>query len=161
MRQKQTKFSFSNFGFSTILLSFVMICVVTFAVLSLTTANSDYKLSKKVADKNMGYYQAQEQAYLKLKDIDQTLAECYLSSDQEATYYEQLSTSLPAFGAYAVDAGEHILSIEQGIAQDQYLSVRLRIRYPKKETDTFYEIIEWKSVYIREIPDDAFMNLIQ
>ena len=41
------KVRFSSFGFSSILLIFVMICIVTFATLTLVTANSDYKLSKK------------------------------------------------------------------------------------------------------------------
>ncbi len=41
---------FSNFGFSTILLTFSMICIVTFSALAFVTANSDYKLSKRVAD---------------------------------------------------------------------------------------------------------------
>ena len=63
MTKKKENRGFSNFGFSTILLSFVMICVVTFSALALVTANSDYRLSKKVADKTAEYYTAQEKAY--------------------------------------------------------------------------------------------------
>lgn len=161
MNRKQNKLSFSNFGFSTILLSFVMICVVTFSALSLTTANADYKLSKKVADKNQNYYLAQKQAYSKIADIDNTLSECYLSSNHESGYYKQLPTELSSYGTYETIDGKHILSFKQTIAEDQYLSIRLRIQYPLAETDTFYEIIEWQSIYEREIPDDTFMNLIQ
>ena len=69
--------SFSNFGFSSILLTFVMLCIVTFSALSLLTANADYKLSKKVADKTTAYYQAEEKAYLLLQKIDQDLAHAY------------------------------------------------------------------------------------
>lgn len=65
--------SFSNFGFSSILLAFVMLCIVTFSALSLLTANADYKLSKKVADKTAAYYQAEEKAYFLLQKIDQNL----------------------------------------------------------------------------------------
>lgn len=61
--------SFSNFGFSSILLAFVMLCIVTFSALSLLTANADYKLSKKVADKTAAYYQAEEKAYLLLRKL--------------------------------------------------------------------------------------------
>lgn len=60
----------TNFGFSSILISFIMICIVTFSALALVTANSDYKLSRKVADRNQQYYLAQEQAYEKLSQID-------------------------------------------------------------------------------------------
>ena len=54
------KVRFSSFGFSSILLIFVMICIVTFATLTLVTANSDYKLSKKVAAKSTSYYEGEE-----------------------------------------------------------------------------------------------------
>ena len=72
---------FSNFGFSTILLSFVMICVVTFSALSLVSAYSDHKLSQKVADRTTAYYAAEERAYEKLARIDDILRESYLATD--------------------------------------------------------------------------------
>lgn len=39
---------------------FSMICIVTFSALAFVTANSDYKLSKHVADNNSSYYRACE-----------------------------------------------------------------------------------------------------
>ena len=48
---------FSNFGMSTILVVFAMMCIVTFSVLAFITANSDYKLSCRVAENNSSYYQ--------------------------------------------------------------------------------------------------------
>ena len=39
-----------HIGFSSILMVFTMLCLVTFATLSLITANSDYRLSLKVAE---------------------------------------------------------------------------------------------------------------
>lgn len=47
---KQKK-EFIHIGFSSILMVFTMLCLVTFATLSLITANSDYRLSLKVAEK--------------------------------------------------------------------------------------------------------------
>ena len=41
---KQKK-EFIHIGFSSILMVFTMLCLVTFATLSLITANSDYRLS--------------------------------------------------------------------------------------------------------------------
>lgn len=161
MKQKRNRLFFSNFGFSTILLSFVMICVVTFSALSLITANSDYKLSKKVADKNQRYYQAQEQAYAKINMIDQVLADTYLASTTTDEYFLQVNTKISSYGTYTTVGDENILSFTETIAEDQFLSVKLRIAYPQNASDTFLEIIEWKSVYIREIPEDTFMNLIQ
>ena len=71
---------FSNFGFSTILLTFSMICIVTFSALAFVTANSDYKLSKRVADNNSSYYRACEKAWDEISQIDAILA-----SDRKST----------------------------------------------------------------------------
>ena len=49
---KQKK-GFIHIGFSSILMVFTMLCLVTFATLSLITANSDYRLSLKVAEKEL------------------------------------------------------------------------------------------------------------
>ena len=68
---------FSNFGFSTILLTFSMICIVTFSALAFVTANSDYKLSKRVADNNSSYYRACEKAWDEISQIDAILASAY------------------------------------------------------------------------------------
>ena len=46
------KKGFIHIGFSSILMVFTMLCLVTFATLSLITANSDYRLSLKVAENN-------------------------------------------------------------------------------------------------------------
>ena len=54
---KQKK-GFIHIGFSSILMVFTMLCLVTFATLSLITANSDYRLSLKVAEKTTAYYEA-------------------------------------------------------------------------------------------------------
>ena len=51
---KQKK-EFIHIGFSSILMVFTMLCLVTFATLSLITANSDYRLSLKVAEKTTAY----------------------------------------------------------------------------------------------------------
>ncbi len=162
--QKEQR-GFSNFGFSTILLSFVMICVVTFSVLSLITAHSDYKLSKKVADKTMGYYAAEEIIYEKLAAWDNLLVESYLSAPNETAYYSAIADKVTDFGtfdaAFETTSEGCYLILTEDIAEDHHLSVKLSILYPTEAADTFYQITEWKSVYTTEPPEDAFLNLIQ
>ncbi len=74
---RKNKNTFSNFGFTTVLIVFVMICIVTFSALAYLTAASDYRLSKKVADRTTDYYQAEEKAYLVLGEIDSALTGVY------------------------------------------------------------------------------------
>lgn len=148
---------FSNFGFSTILLSFVLICVVSFSALSLMTAYSDYKLSQKVAIKTTHYYEAKEQAFLTLEEIDQLLCEAYLSSEAESDYYANVSTALSSL---AVSEGEHRYYFLQPIAEKQNLLVKIRITYPLADEDTFYDIISWQSIYDTVEPEDTYLDLI-
>jgi len=157
--QKENR-GFSSFGFSTILLSFVMICVVTFSALSMVTAYSDYKLSKKVADKNQHFYEAEIRAYEQLAKIDNSLLECYQSSSDENTYYTRLTASMNDYGTFTTTSEGYYLCFVEEIAKDQQLMVTLQLQYPIKASDTFYTIIEWKSVYNREIPENETLNLL-
>ena len=150
MTKKKETQGFSNFGFSTILLSFVMICVVTFSALSLITANSDLKLSKKVAEKNQSYYEAEAKAYEKLMEIDQILVECYQNSIDEADYYKKAEIALT----------EYDLAFLEPISENHYLSVEIVVHYPKDNNECFYEILQWKSVYEKELPEEEHLNLI-
>ena len=151
---------FSNFGFSTILLSFVMICIVTIAALSLLTANSDYKLSQKVAEKNTAYFQAEQEAFTILSEIDTLLASAYQKSLGASSYYKQVYYSLQelSYGSYDRMAGTYSYCVK--IAENHSLEVTIYIRYPKNENESFYEIQTWKSVYNIEEPEEGTLDLI-
>ena len=159
---------FSNFGFSTILLSFVMICVVTFSALSLVSAYSDHKLSQKVADRTTAYYAAEERAYEKLARIDDILRESYLATDGKAAYYALAETLLAkanvtheALGIWSQEQGQYTLSYTETIAEGQTLSVKIAIYYPTKGTNNFYGLLEWRSIYEQKFPEDDHLDVMQ
>ena len=158
MTQKKEQRGFSTFGFSTILLTFVMIAVVIFSALSLVTAYSDYKLSTKVAENTKGYYNAETRANEKLATLDQMLAECYFSSLDEDTYYSKLSADLADIGV--LDTTNYTLSFQEPMGERQYFQVTLQLKYPSNEEDTFYEIIEWRTISIAETFEEEPLNLI-
>lgn len=157
--KKETR-GFSNFGFSSILLSFVMICVVTFSALSLVSANSDYKLSRKVAEKNQLYYEAQEKATEKLVAVEQLLMDCYLNAPDESKYYSHAENALAKYGVMENTTSGYYLSLEEPISDNNTLSIKISIHYPTENDEAFYEILEWKSVYEREFPEDEPLNLM-
>ncbi len=161
MKENKRKINISSFGFSTILLSFVMICVVTFSALSLVTANSDYKLSKKVADKNKDYFKAEERAYDKLSIIDDILIDARSSYSEKASYYEELSKLLKDYGILEASNDEYFFSFDEKISDNNYLTVKIKIYYPENENQVFYDIIQWKSNYETEIFEDETLNLIE
>lgn len=158
MTQKKEQRGFSTFGFSTILLTFVMIAVVIFSALSLVTAYSDYKLSTKVAENTKEYYNAETKANEKLAALDQMLANCYFSSSDEDTYYSKLATDLADIGV--LDTTNYTLSFQESMGERQYFQVTLQLKYPANEEDTFYEIIEWRTISIAETFEEEPLNLI-
>lgn len=58
-----------NIGASSILVIFIILSMVTFAVLSYVAARSDYKLSQDVAERNTKYYRACSEAYKQLSAL--------------------------------------------------------------------------------------------
>lgn len=160
-RNKDT--GFSNFGFSTILLAFVMICIVTISAVSLLTGNSDYKLSKKVAERNSAYYEAEKQAYTILAEIDYLLADAYQNTESSQDYYQRIENSLSAYeyGIYETTAANHTYSYAVPISEEQDLTVVLWIHYPTGPNETFYEVYTWKSEYEVTTHEEETLNLFQ
>ena len=160
------KRQFSNFGFSTILIAFVMICIVTFSALSLLTASSDYKLSKKVADKTQSYYEAEETAYQLIAEIDELLCEAYNSSNDKSGY---LNKAASAVGTCQTDNIAVCLSgtttnpsveFEVPINENQHLAVVLTICYPPDSGGVFYQLTNWQTITDMPQEDNTTLNLI-
>ena len=59
-----------NIGMSSILLIFVVLCLISFSILSIASANADKKLSQKILNRSIAYYNACNQAEETLKNID-------------------------------------------------------------------------------------------
>ena len=62
-----------NIGTSSILLVFVILCLVSFATLSLSSALADRNLSDKATEKTLSYYKAQNLAQMKIAETDHKL----------------------------------------------------------------------------------------
>ena len=152
---------FSNFGFSTILLSFVMICVVCFSALSLLSTYSDYKLSQTVANKTTLYYEAKQSAYARLSDLEMLMCNTFLSTYSEEAYYQALLQSIETLELQVLAEGDYRLSFREPIAEGQYLLVEVVLTYPTQDSDTFYRLLTWRSVYDTQAPEDTYLNLIE
>ena len=83
-----------NIGSSLLLVIFLVLCLVTFATLSLSSARSDYGFSSRLAERKTDYYRASSQAETILDQIDTVLAEAY--KDAPGTYYSTVEKKLSA-----------------------------------------------------------------
>lgn len=159
--------SFLNFGFSTILVSFVMICVITFSVLALVTAHSDYKLSDKVAGRTLAYYEAEEEAYTRLAEIDAILAESF-DSGAEKGYQRRAADALTAYGAehpglslaLAEEENQLSLTYRVPVTESQNLIVGLTVLSPRTSGGVYYRLTRWQTENTQAVETEEPLKLI-
>lgn len=125
-----------NVGSSSILLIFVILCLVSFATLSIVSANADHKLSTKLLERTTAYYEACNEAESNLAAIDSTLASVYKESAGEEEYFSTVGHSK----SYAI-----------AVSDLQTLQVSIEILYPKTAEDPFYKITCWQVVNTGEL----------
>lgn len=142
--QKESTFHI-NIGFSSILLIFVVLCLVAFATLSIVSANADAKLSNKVAERSQAYYEAHNQAEINIAMLDKTLVEAYAQAANEEEYFSTVGHS----ASYVIP-----------ISDMQELSVNLNILYPQNSGDAFYEVTSWQVITTSEVVYDNNMIVI-
>ena len=119
-----------NVGTSSVLFIFVILCLVSFSILSLSSSMSDYKLSSRVAENSQAYYNACNTAEEQLASFDKTLKELYDTGISRSGYYE----SVGKIKTFAIP-----------INDIQTLEIEIRILYPVKEGENFYDITSWRT----------------
>ena len=128
-----------NVGTSSVLFIFVILCLVSFAILSLSSAMSDYKLSKRVVENSQAYYAACNEAEAQLASFDKTLKDLYDTGISRAGYFENVGKKK----TFAIP-----------INDIQTLEVEIRILYPESAGDSFYDITSWKTDTTGELDYD-------
>ena len=125
-----------NIGSSSILLIFVILCLVSFAALSIVSANADHKLSRRILERTTAYYGACSQAEEALAAVDRTLSNIYSSSSSEEEYFSTAGRTK----SYTIP-----------ISDLQTLEVSIDILYPSEEGGTFYNINCWRVLTTGEL----------
>ena len=143
MRQKRYGV---NVGSSSLLIIFVVVCLVSFAALSIVSANSDYKLTKRMAQRQTDYYNACNSAYRALADIDRTLLSIYEVSGSEDEFFAQTG---------------HTKSFVYPVSDIQSLRVVIDIHYPHENGGDRYTITEWRLITTGTLEYDQSLPVLQ
>lgn len=150
MRRKEKKLSFVHTGLPSLLVIFVMLCLVTFAVLSYVSALRDYSLALKTAQRTQLYYETDARLRSRIAVLDQQLSEIYsgLPGDDEAAF-------LSACGQHFPGLSGSVLTLEEPFGEGQQLCATLLLKLPAKEGGHFYQITGWQTVATADwTPDD-------
>lgn len=143
--QNERKSSGINIGSASIIMVFSVLCLTVFAVLSLITANSEYKLAVKSTDVIKNYYAADNAATEKLAVLKDTF------DDGDFAAVQTKATEL---GIICESAGEDVtLSFEEKVTDTQALSVKATY------TSGDFRIDEWKLISTDEWNADAGFEL--
>lgn len=135
-----------SIGSSTMLLIFVVISLVSFSVLSLSSAITDKKFADKVKQKNISYYNACNLAEEQLAEIDITLSDAYILAADENSYFDQVGEGT---------------TITIPVSEYQELQVVVHYLYPLMEGDSYYKIESYSLVNINTPELDEGLMLLQ
>ena len=140
--KKKTSRPLLTTGTSTLLLIFVSLCLLTFAVLSLLSARADRNLSRKSAERTSAYYKACNQAEDRLGETDQMLEKLWQETAGEKAYFQAVRE---AFEDMDFDEENHTLSFSVPLTDTQVLAITLKLQTPEPGS-AFYTITGWKTV---------------
>lgn len=149
-----------NIGGSSILMIFVLLCLTTFATLSMVSANADYKLTQQTALSTAQYYDADARAEVMLGQIDGYLKSCADLSRSAAEYNRLVVEGISRFTgaqAWAEETGVAI-QYEMQVNDTQSLSVQLTTGYGAPER---YALMQWQVVNTAPLAEleDGGLNL--
>lgn len=167
MKKDKQKQTFVNIGSSSLLMIFLVLSLVTFSVLVLSSAKSDYTLSEQLASHKREYYEASSKAEDVLLQIDQILEEQAQKNEKNrAEYVNQVKKALDG-----CEFEEICLSVEQEeketlvvvydvpMSEQQKLYVALEIT-DYTESETYYQIQMWKVVSTDQWEGDQSIELL-
>lgn len=137
-------------GTSSILVIIVILSLVCFAGLSVVSANADYRLSQKLAQRTTTYYEATSLAHKDLSLLDSKLREIYATSSSSSDYENKIKESL-----------SDSLTYSYVISDSQSLIVAVTPVYPVNATDGLFTIDYFQIVTTDEpIPDTSLSLLL-
>lgn len=135
-----------NVGTSSILVTFVLLCLVTFAALSFLSANSDYKLSKQSAERTTQYYAANSMAEYYLADIEGRLIKSLEYTSSEGEYIDNIPSLFADNNSLIINSEEDTtISFDVPVNDTQNLHVMLSVNYPDDSDDALFHITNWQT----------------
>lgn len=124
-----------SIGTSSLILIFIILCLMIFGLLSLSSAGSDLKLARKNAESVKGYYKADSKAVEFTAMVEEVLAGCSKAADDEA-YLQMVKEGLGSF--YREETGTIQADIQ--MLYGQMLHIELEIN---REEEAGYRILAW------------------
>lgn len=158
MDKEKRQAPFVNIGSALLLVIFLVLCLATFAALSLSSARSDYSFSERLANRKSAYYQASNQAEEILAQIDGVLAEA-AANDGKSSWGKLDFSGIDADIEHK--SGSTSISYQVAIDEKQALDVQLALNSQENfPTKGYYRIERWQIINTREWKNDDTLHLM-
>ena len=91
---KRKKLPITNIGTVTLLMVFIVLCMITFAALSLSSASRDAEMGQKAVRRITEYYTASNKAEELLATADNMFSSAYSQASDSSEYYRLIQKEL-------------------------------------------------------------------
>ena len=180
-RSDKTPAPFFNIGASSLLVIFLILCLVTFAILTLTSARSDEQFARRLADHKSDYYTACNTAETYLDAIDERIETAWQTADSKAKdssgngrttakkpVFAEITSNLAEWSEQTdvpltmnFDTEAPTVAFQVAIDDQQNLCVTLTLSPTVAPGDTYYHISQWQIVSSGEWNGDQTLNLMK
>lgn len=122
-----------NIGLSSLILIFIVLCLSTFGLLSLSSARGDLELAQRGAQAVREFYEADSKGQQWLAETDQILRQ------MEGSSLEEKKAALAVRAGNTCDEENSLISTEIPMERGQSLHIDLKLKEGKER----YEIRSW------------------
>ena len=143
-----------NVGIISFMVVFIILCLVTFSVLSLVSAKSNLASANKSLSHSQTYYALNNQAQDKLEVIDQTLYDYYKQSSSSASYFAKIKGLEKKDPSLQVKGKQVSFSLVKGSMK---LVVSLKVTYPGK---ALYTVTKWQEQSSKDWNADEKIDIL-
>ena len=162
MKKEKQDTSFVNIGSSSLLVIFLILCLATFAILSLSSAQSDHSFAERLAAHKTDYYEASSRAEVITGEVDRILEERAArgAADYPANVIAALdNTEIDGITlSCTLDRELPSITFQVPSGESQALQVILDVTDYTTQ-DTFYTVRAWQVVSTRVWEADDSLNL--
>lgn len=151
-----------NIGSISILVIFVILCLTTFATLSLVSANSDSKLSSNTAGSVTSFYKADSAAEELLAEISEKCLAPALKDTTRELFLDrcvELKTGINKAVSYTRENDRLFFHYSVPIDDKSELQVSLEVIYPDRKGGAPYKLTKWTTVSTAEWIGDESLNV--
>lgn len=149
---KRTKLNM-NVGIISFMVIFIILCLVTFALLSIVSAKNNMRSAENYANHASYYYTIENMANEELEKIDTQLKADHSASSSRDDYFDRIKNVQNINGNIILSG--HTISYEITYRETK-ISVSLEALYHAK---TYYKITKWESRAADEKSNSGSVNI--